>query len=156
MARHQTDRTDRVVAAAAVVLPAAVRQAIVDHAMRDRPLECCGLLVGREGSVTAAIPMRNVEASPTRFRLDDREHIELRRSLRLLSPPQQIVGVYHSHPDGPARLSPVDIAEAHYPGWLHVVVGLVGGRTRVRGFSIEADRVRPVRLRASNVKPGER
>jgi proteasome lid subunit RPN8/RPN11 len=92
--------------------------------------------------------MRNVEASATRFRLDDREHIALRRALRLVSPPLCVIGVYHSHPAGPARPSRTDLVEALYPEWLYVVAGLAGARVRVRGFVLEAGRMRPVRLGA--------
>jgi proteasome lid subunit RPN8/RPN11 len=126
---------------------------MADHARRDRPLECCGLLIGRGRSVTGAVAMRNVEASPTRFRVDDREHIALRRALRLLSPPLDVIGVYHSHPSGPARPSPTDLAEASYPEWLYVIVGMAGDRVRVRGFVLETGRMRPVRLCQGPVQP---
>jgi proteasome lid subunit RPN8/RPN11 len=136
----------RQVNASAFVLPDDVRRAIADHAIRDRPLECCGLLVGRDRTVIAAVPMRNVAASSTRFRIDDREHIGLRRALRLISPPAHVIGVYHSHPMGPARPSPTDLADAHYPDWLYVIAGFVDSRVRVRGFMLEAGRMWPVRL----------
>jgi proteasome lid subunit RPN8/RPN11 len=148
MAREQGEVAGRIRASGAFVLPPAVRKAMADHARRDRPLECCGLLVGRGRSVTGAVPMRNVEASATRFRLDDREHIALRRALRLVSPPLHVMGVYHSHPEGPARPSITDLAEAFYPEWLYIVVGMAGHRVRVRGFVIEAGGMRPIRLRA--------
>jgi proteasome lid subunit RPN8/RPN11 len=150
MARDQAGRAGRLVPAT-FVLPPVVRQAVVDHARRDRPLECCGLLIGRGGHVTAAVPMRNVAASPTRFRVDDREHIALRRAIRLHTPPLEVLGVYHSHPSGPARPSPTDLAEAHYPEWLYVVAGIDRERVRVRGFVLEGGRMCPVRLRREPV-----
>lgn len=129
------------------VLPRDVRLVIAAHAERERPIECCGLLVGRDALVTAAVPMRNAAVSETRFRLDDREHIELRRTLRLATPPLRILGVYHSHPRGPARPSARDVAEAFYPDWLYVVAGLADGHVRVRGFLPAAGgRMRPVRM----------
>jgi len=92
----------------ALTLPAAVRRAILAHAERDAPRECCGLLIGRSGRVLHAAAMRNISASPrVRFRIDPREHIVLRRELRRLSPALEIVGVYHSHPAGPAEPSAV-------------------------------------------------
>jgi proteasome lid subunit RPN8/RPN11 len=148
MARRQTVGARPIVALAPFVLPPALRQVITDHSLRDWPLECCGLLVGRHRVVTDAVPMRNVLASPTRFRLDDREHIDLRRRLRSLSPAPEIIGVYHSHPSGVARPSPTDLAEALYPEWLYVVAAVDGDRVRVRGFVLEGGRMRPVRLRA--------
>ena len=130
------------------VLPRSVREAIVDHARHDQPLECCGLLLGHGTRIVAAVPMRNVLASPTSFRIDDQAHISLRRAIRGAVPPVELIGVYHSHPAGPARPSVTDLVEAHYAEWLHIIVGLSGRRARVRGFALTVDRSRmwPVRL----------
>ena len=121
----------------ALTLPAAVRRAIVAHAQRDAPHECCGFLIGRGGRVLHAAAMRNIAASPrVRFRIDPREHIGLRRELRRLSPALEIVGVYHSHPAGPPEPSPRDRREAHYREWLYVLA--IGGpdKFRLRGYRI--------------------
>lgn len=119
------------------------------HARRDAPLECCGLLVGRARrgivDVVAAVPMRNVAASPVRFRVDDSEHIDLRRLLRRFAPPLTIVGVYHSHPSGPPEPSATDVAEAGYPEWAYVIVGLAG-RARVRAFALDGSIMRAIPL----------
>ena len=66
-----------------------------------------------------------------RYRVDDRAHIELRRVLRGVRPALSILGVYHSHPAGDAWPSETDVAEALYPDWTHLIVGL-GGRTAGR------------------------
>lgn len=130
-----------------LALPTDVRRAIVAHARRERPHECCGLLVGDDRQVVAAVPMRNVAETPrTRYRIDDREHIALRRSLRDSAADERVVGVYHSHPEGPAEPSARDLAEAHYPDWLYVIVGFSGDRAHVRGFALEPGRMRPIRL----------
>jgi len=128
------------------VVEPAVRRAIVAHARRDRPHECAGFLIGRGRRVIAAAPMENVAASPVRYRIDDAAHIDLRRTLRALSPPLEIVGVYHSHPTGDPVPSPTDIAEAHYPDWFHVIVGLKAGRARVRAFAIGRGNVRELTI----------
>ncbi len=133
-----------------VSAPAEVRRAIVAHARRERPNECCGLLLGAGRHVRYALPMRNVAASPTRYRIDDAAHIKLRRLLREIEPPLSIVGVYHSHPGGGGAASPTDIQEAMYPDWLYVIVGLkprlsVGGRApEMRAFQITNGRATPV------------
>ena len=132
---------------AAVRLPAAVRRGIVAHACRDAPLECCGLLVGRERTVWFAIPMANVLKSAVRYRVDDRAHIACRRMLRGTMPALSILGSYHSHPRGAAEPSPADHAQAFYPEWLYVIVGLGGSTARIRGFSLDDGRLVPERLR---------
>jgi proteasome lid subunit RPN8/RPN11 len=135
-----------------VILPRGVRQAIVAHARRERPRECCGLLVGSGREVAFAVAATNVAPGETRYRVDDREHIQLRRVLRSFSPPLEILGVYHSHPRGDARPSATDVAEAAYADWFHVIVGLKAGRAAVAAFRLTAGTVWPVTLRAS--RPG--
>jgi proteasome lid subunit RPN8/RPN11 len=98
-----------------VALPRAVRRAIVMHARREAPRECCGLLVGCGREVAFAVACTNVARSETRYRIAPREHIDLRRALRAFSPPLDIVGVYHSHPRGRPVPSPTDVVEAAYP-----------------------------------------
>ena len=124
----------------------AVLAGIVRHARRDRPRECCGLLVGKRGRVLAAVATRNLANGRSRYRIDDAAHIALRRILRACSPTLAIVGVYHSHPAGHARPSETDIAEAFYPGWIHLIAGLKG-RASVRAYRIANGRVQEVSIR---------
>ena len=134
---------------ARVTLPAGVRRAIVLHARREAPRECCGLLLGSKGIVSYAWPMRNTDRSPTRrFRIDARDHIEVRRWLRHVEPALGIVGAYHSHPNGMPTPSPSDLVEAHYPEWLWVIVGLAGGRARIAAYRIARKRARRLTLAA--------
>ena len=125
-----------------VSLPPGARRAIAAHARETYPAECCGFLVGHRGRIGFAVRMRNVAGSARRYRIDDRAHIELRRILRACAPPLEIVGVYHSHPDGSATPSDSDCAEAHYSGWVHVIVACDGRRTRLAAFRITDHRSR--------------
>lgn len=129
-----------------LVLAHAAAQAIVRHARAERPKECCGFLVGTRGRVRFAVAATNVAAGKTKYRIDDAWHVELRRTLRRFSPPLEIVGVYHSHPSGDARPSPTDLAEAFYPDWTHVIVGMKRGIS-IRAYRIQAGRAEPVVIR---------
>lgn len=133
--------------AASIVLSAAVRKAIVDHARREQPRECCGLLLGAGRSVQYAAPMRNMAGSTTRYRIGDAAHIDLRRVIRPLQPQLEIVGVYHSHPAGEARPSSIDLKEAMYPQWVYLIVGLARGRAVLRAFRIRGGKASPVAIR---------
>ena len=127
--------------------PRAAAGAIRTHARAAHPHECCGFLVGHRRRIVHVVAMRNVARPPeTSYRIDPADHIALRRWLRRLQPPLEIVGVYHSHPRGPAQPSPTDVREAHYPEWIHVIAGRAGARVTLAGFRIEAGRVRRVRL----------
>jgi proteasome lid subunit RPN8/RPN11 len=136
-----------VTAQPALHVTGAVKRAMIAHAVRVAPLECCGFLVGRDTDVLCAVEMDNIEGSPTRFRMDDVAHIELRRVLRRATPALAILGIYHSHPQGEAYPSETDVAQAFYPDWVHVIVGLGGRQPVVRGFRIVDTEVRPVILR---------
>lgn len=128
-----------------VLLSRVVRAALISHARREAPRECCGFLVGARGHVKFALAMQNVDPRPeARFRIDDRQHIQIRRWLRRLSPPLEIVGVYHSHPNGDARPSATDRAEALYPEWLFAIVSLAGRHEDVAVFCITKGRARRV------------
>jgi proteasome lid subunit RPN8/RPN11 len=113
---------------------------LVAHARHESPRECCGFLVGTGDRVAFAVGTVNVASGRTRYRIADAAHIELRRTLRRFQPPIEIVGVYHSHPAGAPRPSPRDIAEAFYPTWVHVIVGL-RPRVSIRACRIADGRV---------------
>jgi proteasome lid subunit RPN8/RPN11 len=131
------------------------REAMVAHARRDAPRECCGLLVGRGRRIDVALPMANVASRPrTRFQVDPAEHIAVRRVLRHIAPALEIVGLYHSHPVGPAVPSERDLAEAHYPDWLFVIIGR-GGRS-VRAYQIRRKRPARVTVRWQPSRQGRR
>jgi proteasome lid subunit RPN8/RPN11 len=118
-------------------LAASVRQAIVAHARAEAPKECCGLLIGAGRRVDFAVPLSNLDPRPTSgFRVDPAEHIAVRRIVRRVTPARAVVGVYHSHPRGPAVPSSRDIAECHYPDWIFVIVGR-GGRS-IRGYQLRS------------------
>ena len=132
----------------AVRLSPQAARTMVAHARRERPRECCGLLVGTPGRVRVAVPMRNLARGRTRYRVDPAAHIALQRVLRVIEPAASIVGVYHSHPHGPAVPSETDVAEALYPDWIYVIVGLQGGRRPdARGFVIASGHARALALR---------
>lgn len=104
------------------------------------------MLLGRDAEVRQAVPVANVARTPrTAYRVDDAAHIALRRDLRQRDSRLEIVGVYHSHPAGPAHPSPADIRQAYYPGWVHLIVGFAP-RVQLRAFHIEDGLVTPMAI----------
>ena len=51
-------------------IPAEIHDAMVAHCVREAPLECCGLLGGVSPVVSSIHPLRNTEASETRYNGD--------------------------------------------------------------------------------------
>ncbi len=110
---------------------------IVAHARDDAPNECCGLLVGAGDVIDRAIRARNLHASPTRFLLDPKDHIDALRAQRGSS--SSVVGVYHSHPHSAPTPSETDVREASYPEYLYLIVGWSPERpnAETRGYRFE-------------------
>lgn len=122
----------------ALRLKTGVLAAIAAAAEAAYPNECCGLLVGRrEGAgetaifdITEAVPAPNVAPEPARhFEVDPAVLLATHRAARDAG--LEILGPYHSHPNGAAQPSPTDTARAADAGmagtagevWLIVPVG---------------------------------
>jgi proteasome lid subunit RPN8/RPN11 len=101
---------------------------LADLAARPR-IEACGLLLGTTDGdgwrIESAVPLRNTADSATYFEFDPAELLEhdLRHGAA-------IVGVYHSHPGGPALPSATDLGqmtmEAEVP-WVWLILSPRGG-----------------------------
>ena len=105
-------------------------QYILDQLLADaeaaHPYECCGVLIGEQGRVTSLIPADNVHPEPrTQFEIEPQTLIDAHRAARAGGP--QVVGYYHSHPNGRAEPSPTDTAMAAGDGmvWAIVAAGRV-------------------------------
>lgn len=104
-----------------VLLSTAGREAIVEHARREAPRECCGLLIGTASRIVEVVPARNEAARATEYRIAPEDHFAAVRRARALG--LAVVGAYHSHPASPPEPSPRDLADA-WPDFLYVIVSL--------------------------------
>jgi proteasome lid subunit RPN8/RPN11 len=104
--------------------------AMLEHARRDAPNECCGILIGtREADgwrVSEVIPCDNVWEGERhdRFLLDPRAQLRAQRECRGRG--LEIVGFYHSHPHSPPVPSQFD-ADMAWPGHAYVILSLAPG-----------------------------
>ena len=106
---------------------------MLQHALRELPNECCGVLVGRNQMIERAVPMRNSEPSPDTYIMDPEEQIALFREMEKTG--EQLLGIYHSHPNGPAEPSALDLQLAFHPDALYVVISLAShSNPEIRGF----------------------
>lgn len=117
-----------------VRLPAAVRRELIAHAREGTPPEVCGVLAGERGErgergdsdddgarVERAIRTPNAAATPrTAYEVPpERLHAVL---TDVEAAGEDVVGFYHSHPDGPAEPSATDRAAATWTGHLYLIV----------------------------------
>jgi proteasome lid subunit RPN8/RPN11 len=131
-----------------MVVDSAVIDAIVAHARATAPAECCGLLLGRAGEVLASRPTRNAAEEPTRrFLIDPKDHVDGRREARARG--LEVIGFYHSHPNGAAEPSVTDLAEATYPDHLYAIASLAGTSPELKLFRLHDGRFRACAYRTS-------
>jgi proteasome lid subunit RPN8/RPN11 len=119
-----------------------VIDAIVAHARRQAPAECCGVLIGDAAVIAEAAPTRNLSDNANRFLIDPRGHMDAVRRARALD--LDVIGFYHSHPHSPAHPSERDLAEAAYPGLLMMIVSVQSADADVRLFRLAGDRFEDV------------
>lgn len=118
----------------------AVVAEIVRHAQECAPEECCGLLLGRDGTIVEAVRARNIADDPvTRFLVDPHDHFAGRRAARERG--LEVVGFYHSHPRSRAEPSARDLAELGYPDHLYAIVSLRSEPAEVALFRFERGNV---------------
>ena len=154
--------------------------AIVAHARRDAPNECCGLLVGRPGGrracgagwawlgpakagphvpeILEAVPASNGAADPRRrYEISPVDHFAQIKRCRAISAAQAetfaVLGAYHSHPHGGPEPSETDTAEA-FRDFIFVIVGLGSARggMEIRGYSLQGETLAPVELAVTDMQ----
>lgn len=115
---------------AVLVLPEQLRGEVETLASRGYPRECCGLLLGLERNgelhvVQYQQPGHNLAAGDDRYELDPEDY--LAADYAAVAAGLRIIGVWHSHPDHPARPSLTD-RELAWRGWSYLIVSVAGGK----------------------------
>jgi [CysO sulfur-carrier protein]-S-L-cysteine hydrolase len=105
-----------------LVLAPGVLEAIVRHAQACAPDEGCGLIVGKNGVGERFTPMKNVLGSSAAYEMDPAELIRVLRGARESG--DELIAIYHSHPEGPTTPSKTDIDHTHYPEAAQIIVSL--------------------------------
>lgn len=134
---------------ASTTIPAAMVQAMIDHARAEEPNEACGVIVGDRsagdgGRALRLEPTGNKAASPFRYEIQPEDLLRL--TIATDDADEAFWGIVHSHVRSPAAPSPTDIGLAFYPDALYVLVSLTD--ESVRAWRIVDDAVHEVELRA--------
>ena len=119
---------------------------IREHGADAYPEEGCGFLLGTvtedgDNRVTAIrrAANRQSEWRTRRYQLtaDDYRKADAAAQEQGLD----VVGIYHSHPDHPARPSETDLEEATFPGYTYAIVSVKDGTPdELTAWSLASDR----------------
>jgi len=120
---------DETISSAACHFSASALNAMKEAAEKSYPLEACGLLIGTVNSgwqIDEARQIENLnrERAADRFQLDPAGYQSVDRELR--GSGREIIGVFHSHPDCPAKPSPTDL-ESAWEGFAYPIISICNG-----------------------------
>ncbi|HWF65366.1 MAG TPA: M67 family metallopeptidase [Rhizomicrobium sp.] len=109
-----------------LVLPAALQRRIEVEARAAFPRECCGLIEGvRDGDAARAFalhPARNIAVHADRFEIAPQDHFAALKAARENG--HDLIGCYHSHPNGKPEPSANDLHGAGEEDFLWLVASL--------------------------------
>src|SRR4029077_8036004 len=118
---------------------------LLAEARANPNIECCGLLAGRDGVISAVLPAKNARQSATAYEIAPEELFALFRRMR--SEELEHLGIYHSHPKGDNLPSPLDLERAFYPEAAYLIISPAAGASRpIRAFRIVEGRASELSL----------
>lgn len=108
---------------------------IIAHANEDAPNECCGIVAGKDGRSVKVFRAINAEASPYRYKVDDKDLFRIYRECS--DNDWDFLAIYHSHTASEAYPSPTDVRLALWPEAYYVLISLMDADNPVvRAFRI--------------------
>ncbi|CAH8717047.1 M67 family metallopeptidase [Paenibacillus thiaminolyticus] len=132
----------------AMYMTAQAYRDMVGHCIKEKPLEACGLLSGRDGIAARCWRIRNAERSPVAFTMDGEELTRALHGMKSLG--EQLLGMYHSHPSGSPYPSPFDVEHAAF-SCSYLIISLRRMRPRVRSFRLAEGTIREEQILLINL-----
>lgn len=119
-----------------LTIPEVFLDKIIEHARREYPLECCGILAGKKGKIIRVYSLENIEKSPFSYRVEPEKQFRVFRAIE--EDGLELSAIYHSHPYSPPYPSQRDIDLAFYPDSLILIISLMNQQVpEVCAFQIE-------------------
>ncbi|HSB51294.1 MAG TPA: M67 family metallopeptidase [Dissulfurispiraceae bacterium] len=131
-----------------LIIPPPVIDEMIAHCREVYPNEACGMLAGRDGSVSKLYRITNAVHSPVTYEMESKEQFQAHRDMREQG--IAMVAIYHSHPSTVAYPSRTDISRSLWDGEpifndvAYVIVSLADERPVIRAFLIDGDGVKEI------------
>jgi proteasome lid subunit RPN8/RPN11 len=123
-----------------IQIPEEIYRGMIEHAQRESPLECCGILGGKEKTVQKAFELRNAERSPVRYSMSPQDQMRVFDEMEKDS--MEMLAIYHSHPHTIPFPSETDVRLAFYPDVFSIIISLRDeGNPLVKAFSVREEAI---------------
>jgi len=117
-----------------IKIPNSIYLEMVEHAKRESPLECCGILGGKDHTVKKAFELQNTEKSAVRYSISPQEQLKVFEEMG--KDAMEMVAVYHSHTHTIPFPSETDVKLAFYPEVSSIIISLKEEDPMVKAFRI--------------------
>lgn len=107
---------------------------MIAYCKEGYPNEACGILAGKDNTVSKIYKMTNTENSPVSYFMDSKEQFNVMKDMRQNS--LSMIAIFHSHPSSAAYPSAKDVSLAFYDDCAYIIVSLVGSEPELKTFSI--------------------
>jgi len=117
--------------------------------------EICGFISGKMNDLNKCYPVKNVSENPAqRFLLDAAEQVAALKTMRENG--EELLAIYHSHPNAPAIPSKTDLELAAYLDLIYFIISLnTKGLLEIRGFKITRESYTELNLLLVETQDGQ-
>ncbi len=127
-----------------LTIPDSLVERIRDHGRESYPHECCGFLLGHaNGAEKSVAELKSVvnsrdDSRTTRYLISPEDFLRVDKEARARH--LDVIGVYHSHPDHPARPSEFDREHA-FPWYSYIIISINQGEPgNLTSWTLREDR----------------
>lgn len=121
----------------ALTIPRQVVERCIDHARREAPRECCGLLSGIGNIVRCWHPLVNESVGNDEFFCSVGLFAPFKR---MRAAGEELLAIYHSHVSSPPIPSDKDRRQNYYPDVIHLIVSLAGTQPAIRAYRMSSEK----------------
>jgi proteasome lid subunit RPN8/RPN11 len=112
---------------------------MVEHAKKEQPLECCGILSGKGKTVEKSFELKNAEGSPVRYSMSPLDQLKVFEEMDKES--MEMIAIYHSHPHTIPFPSETDVKLNFYPDISSVIISLKEENPVMKAFRISKEAI---------------
>jgi proteasome lid subunit RPN8/RPN11 len=121
-------------------IPNTIFQKMVNHAKKEWPLECCGILGGRDKTAEKYFELQNTEKSPILYSMSPRDQMKVFQEMEKES--MKMIAIYHSHPHSIPFPSETDVKLTFYPDVSSIIISLMEeDNPMVKAFQIRKEAI---------------
>jgi [CysO sulfur-carrier protein]-S-L-cysteine hydrolase len=121
-------------------IPRSIYQKMIEHAQREDPVECCGILGGKDKIIQKSFEIKNLKSSSVQFLMDPQEQLNAFEEMEKSS--MKMVAIYHSHPHTIPFPSEMDVQRTFDPEMPSIIISLKKkDEPMVKAFRIEKEAI---------------